>query len=392
LKEAQGLLYLKVSQTAFIQLSEIIFYHLHSLSLDWHLNRKLGEGKYNVRALTHHIGDYLFYFLFSSISEFSFFKISLILVIRSMDRGINACDSIMKFLFLRLVPTMTECTMIIIIFASYFQHFALSVTVFFFVFFYAVLTIVLTLWRRRFRRKLSKRDNDWHSRCTDSLMNFETVKYFTAESYEVEQFSDTVKRYQRENVAVEASVSLLNVLQSLLFQACLFTSLSLTAIDIKGKIDCCVQNGCDALNSTCCATISNCPGMSVGDFVAVLAYVMQLFVPLNFLGGIYQAIIMATVDLSNLLDILALMPEVRDAQDAMPLSTLNTKDPEVAVEFDHVYFHYPAQDSSQGVKNVSFKMKKGTVTAIVGHTGSGEYLQYVLSHGMIFVFFLLPHK
>jgi ABC-type transport system involved in Fe-S cluster assembly fused permease/ATPase subunit len=223
-------------------------------------------------------------------------------------------------------------------------------------------------------------------------MNFETVKYFTAESYEVEQFSDTVKRYQRENVAVEASVSLLNVLQSLLFQACLFTSLSLTAIDIKGKIDCCVQNGCDALNSTCCATISNCPGMSVGDFVAVLAYVMQLFVPLNFLGGIYQAIIMATVDLSNLLDILALMPEVRDAQDAMPLSTLNTKDPEVAVEFDHVYFHYPAQDSSQGVKNVSFKMKKGTVTAIVGHTGSGEYLQYVLSHGMVFVFFLLPHK
>jgi len=160
LKEAQGLLYLKVSQTAFIQLSEIIFYHLHSLSLDWHLNRKLGEGKYNVRALTHHIGDYLFYFVFSSISEFSFFKISLILVIRSMDRGINACDSIMKFLFLRLVQTMTECTMIIIIFASYFQHFALSVTVFFFVFFYAVLTIVLTLWRRRFRRKLSKRDND----------------------------------------------------------------------------------------------------------------------------------------------------------------------------------------------------------------------------------------
>lgn len=290
-----------------------------------------------------------------------------------MDRGINACDSIMKFLFLRLVPTITECIMIIIIFASYFKHFALSVAVFFFVFFYAVMTIVLTLWRRRFRRKLSKRDNDWHSRCTDSLMNYETVKYFTAESYEVAQFSDTVKRYQLENVAVEASVSLLNVLQSLLFQACLFSSLSLTAIDIKGKMDCCIQNGCEAGNSTCCSTISNCPGMNVGDFVAVLAYVMQLFVPLNFLGGIYQAIIMATVDLSNLLDILGLMPEVKDAFDAMPLNTTNTKEPEVAVEFDNVHFHYPAQDSSQGLKNVSFKMKRGTVTAIVGHTGSGEY-------------------
>lgn len=335
LKEAQGLLYLKVSQTAFVQLSEIVFYHLHSLSLDWHLNKKLGE------------------------------------VIRSMDRGISACDSIMKFLFLRLVPTITECIMVVIIFASYFKHFALSVAVFLFVFIYAVLTIVLTLWRRRFRKNLSKSDNDWHGRCTDSLMNFETVKYFTAEKYEMVQFSDTVKRYQRQNVAVEASISLLNVLQSFLFQACLFTSLALSAMDIKCKMDCCVQKGC-AGNSLCCSEIADCPGMAIGDFVSVFSYVIQLFTPLNFLGSIYQTIVMATVDLSNLLAILAVMPEVRDAPDAMKLSAAIPKETDIAVEFENVSFHYPSQDGNQGLKNVSFKMRRGTVTAIVGHTGSGK--------------------
>eukprot|EP00590_Aulacoseira_subarctica_P006594 CAMPEP_0172434788 /NCGR_PEP_ID=MMETSP1064-20121228/70821_1 /TAXON_ID=202472 /ORGANISM="Aulacoseira subarctica , Strain CCAP 1002/5" /LENGTH=331 /DNA_ID=CAMNT_0013183033 /DNA_START=1832 /DNA_END=2827 /DNA_ORIENTATION=- len=112
--------------------------------------------------------------------------------------------------------------------------------------------------------------------------------------------------------------------------------------------------------------------MAIGDFVSVFSYVIQLFTPLNFLGSIYQTIVMATVDLSNLLAILAVMPEVRDAPDAMKLSAAIPKETDIAVEFENVSFHYPSQDGNQGLKNVSFKMRRGTVTAIVGHTGSGK--------------------
>ena len=148
LKEAQSLVYLRVAQAAFVQLSEVSFNHLHSLSLDWHLRKKLGE------------------------------------VIRSMDRGIAACDNLMKYLFLWLVPAIAECLMVTIIFASYFDYFPLAVTVFFFVFAYIVWTILVTLWRKKFRKQVAKSDNDWHDKCTDSLINFETVKYFTAEEFE----------------------------------------------------------------------------------------------------------------------------------------------------------------------------------------------------------------
>ena len=150
-KESQSLVYLKVAQAAFVQLSEVSFRHLHSLSLDWHLRKKLGE------------------------------------VIRSMDRGIAACDILMKFLFLWLLPAIMECILVCVIFAVYFDYFPLSVSVFFFVFAYMIWTIVLTLWRKKFRKQVAKSDNDWHDKCTDSLINFETVKYFTAEEYEIKR-------------------------------------------------------------------------------------------------------------------------------------------------------------------------------------------------------------
>jgi len=147
-KECQSLVYLYVGQAAFVQLSEESFQHLHSLSLDWHLIKKLGE------------------------------------VIRCMDRGIAACDMLMKYLFLYMIPAIFECVMVTIIFATYFDDFSLAVAVFFFVFAYVVLTILLTLWRKKFQKKKAKTDNDWHDKCTDSLINYETVKFFTAEEYE----------------------------------------------------------------------------------------------------------------------------------------------------------------------------------------------------------------
>lgn len=134
LKEGQSLVYLKVAQAAFVQLAEAAFGHLHSLSLDWHLRKKLGE------------------------------------VLRSMDRGIAACDTLMKYLFLWLVPAIAECLVVCIIFATYFQYLPLALTVFYFVFLYVVWTILLTLWRKKFRKALVQSDNEYHDIFTDSMV------------------------------------------------------------------------------------------------------------------------------------------------------------------------------------------------------------------------------
>jgi hypothetical protein len=141
---------------------------------------------------------------------------------------------------------------------------------------------------------------------------------------------------------------------------------------IKQRIDCCIDHGCDSGVSDCCQAITSktCPGMYVGDFVAVLTYTIQLFQPLNFLGSVYNAVVMAMIDLTNLSELLAQSPDVTDAPDAVPLPRSNPEDEDVVVEFDNVYFHYPTQPSTKGLKGVSFKMKRGTTTAIVGPTGT----------------------
>lgn len=227
LKEGQSLIYLKVAQAAFVQLSEKAFGHLHSLSLDWHLRKKLGE------------------------------------VLRSMDRGIAACDILMKYLFLWLIPAIAECLVVCIIFATYFKYLPLGVAVFYFVFAYIVWTILLTVWRKKFRKAMVQHDNEWHDRFTDSLINFETVKFFTADQYEMKRFAEAVSRYQAGSVHVQGSLAFLNITQQVLLKICLAMALSLSAIGIQQRIDCCVQTvGCDSGVSECCQNISQvvCPG------------------------------------------------------------------------------------------------------------------------------------
>lgn len=338
LKECQSLVYLKVAQAAFIQLSEVAFFHLHSLSLDWHLRKKLGE------------------------------------VIRSMDRGILACDILMKYLFLWMIPAIAECLLVCIIFATYFDYLPLALVIFTFVFVYMTWTVVVTLWRKKFRKDVAKSDNDWHDKCTDSLINFETVKYFTAEKYEIERFSDSIKEFQTSTVNVQASLSFLNISQALLMQTCLAAALVLSTYGIKLRFDCCLDNGCvqDGLISCCSDKGDVCGGLEVGDFVTVLTYTLNLFGPLNFLGSVYNAIVMAMVDLRNLSELLAEEPDLQDAPDATILPEKNASDADVAVEFDNVSFRYPTQGDGQGLSGVSFKMMRGTTTAIVGQTGAGK--------------------
>ena len=110
--------------------------------------------------------------------------------------------------------------------------------------------------------------------------------------------------------------------------------------------------------------------MEIGDFVAVLQYTINLFTPLNFLGSVYNAIVMAVVDLTNLSELLAETADVKDVKDALDMPGSNESDPDTVVEFDSVKFHYPTQPEDRGLKGVSFKMKKGTTTAVVGSTGA----------------------
>jgi len=337
-KECQSLIYLKVAQAAFVQLSEVSFYHLHSLSFDWHLKKKLGE------------------------------------TIRSMDRGIIACDSLMKYLFLWMVPAVVESILVCVIFGAYFDYLPLALTIFVFVFVYMAWTIMVTLWRKKFHKKVAKSDNEWHDISTDSLINFETVKYFTAEKYEIERFSASVANYQSSSVHVQASLGFLNVTQALLMQTCLATALSLAAYGVKKRYSCCLDNGCEMDSLIiCCADVgATCGGMDIGDFVAVLTYALNLFGPLNYLGSVYNAVVTALVDLRNLSELLAEEPDLKDAPDALIAPKSNVTEPEVAVEFDNVVFHYPTQTESSGLKGVSFKMMRGTTTAIVGSTGAGK--------------------
>ncbi|VEU36604.1 unnamed protein product [Pseudo-nitzschia multistriata] len=337
-KEGQSLIYLRVAQAGFVQLSETTFVHLHRLSLDWHLRKKLGE------------------------------------VMRSMDRGIAACDTLMKYLFLWLVPALAECIIVCVMFATYYSYAPLSIVVFYSVWIYIVWTIILTLQRKKFRKAVVRSDNEWHDRATDSLVNFETVKHFTGEEYERQRFGESIARYQAGSVNVQATLSFLNITQKFILQVCLAASLSLAALGIKQRSDCCIDQGCDSGVSGCCQAIDHdtCPGMEVGDFVAVLTFTMQLFQPLNFLGSVYNAIVMAIVDLTNLSQLLAQDPDIKDNPDAMILPLSNETEEDVAVEFDNVYFHYPTQPESKGLKGISFKMKRGTTTAIVGPTGAGK--------------------
>lgn len=205
------------------------------------------------------------------------------------------------------------------------------------------------------------------------MVNFETVKHFTSEDFELKRFRNAVSRYQVGSVHVQGSLSVLNVSQKLLFQTCMASSLALAVWGIEQRGTCCTETvGCESSISDCCRNVPNnvCPGMQVGDFVTVLTYLVNLFAPLDFLGTVYNAVVMAMVDLGNLSELLAENPDVVDAQGAVDLPRTNVHNPETAIEFDNVHFHYPTQPRHNGLRGLSFTMKQGSTTAIVGPTGT----------------------
>ena len=179
-KEAQSIVFLKVKQQAYIQLAETTFAHLHELSLNWHLTKKTGN------------------------------------VIRSMDRGTEAASQLVSNVFLFLGPAILECIAVCIIFFTHFNSVPLGVLIITAVFIYCINTVLVTTWRKKFREATNKHDNDFHEKATDSIINFETVKYFTMEKFEVTRFKSAVSNYQQYMVSTQLAGSVLNASQALI--------------------------------------------------------------------------------------------------------------------------------------------------------------------------------
>jgi len=311
LKELQSLVYIRVQQAAYVEIADRTFGHLHSMSLDWHLRKKMGN------------------------------------VIRSMDRGITAAQQTMQYVCLYLVPTLVEAVVVNLIFAIHFKNVRLAVFVFLNLYAYCYATVKVTLWRKNFRTATTKHDNELHDRLTDSLVNFETVKYFTAEDYERREYSSLVQKFQKYSMATQASLSVLNVLQQLIINFALAGGMLLATSRVLQ------EHG------------------AVGDVVAVSQYIMNMFTPLSFLGTIYNMVVNALVDMHSFTQLLAEKAEVQDHPGAPDLDV--TPRPGVPmVEFKSVSFRYARQPLARSIQDISFRMPRGGTTALVGTTGAGK--------------------
>ena len=304
LNELRDALFARVAQHAVRALALKVFEHLHSLSIRFHLSRKTG-------ALN-----------------------------RFIDRGTNSVRFLLSFVAFNVVPTIIELLLVGgILWALFgFIYTAITVTT---IALYVWLTFVITTWRTRIRREMNDAENDIGSRTVDSLLNFETVRYFNNETHEVARLDEALADYETAAVRTRESLSLLNVAQAGVVTAGVTLMLVLAAFDIR--------NG----------------DMTVGDFVVVNTYLLQVAIPLNILGTVYREIRQAMVDMENLFSLVDEQTEVADATHAQPLRHQGG-----AIEFRQVSFGYESERTI--LHNMSFSIAPGTTTAIVGPTGSGK--------------------
>ena len=297
-------LFARVAQHAVRTLARQVFDHLHALSIRFHLSRKTG-------ALN-----------------------------RFIDRGTNSVQFLLSFVAFNIAPTVIEVLLVGAILWALFG-FAYTLVTLITIVAYVWLTFVITTWRTRIRRQMNEAENDIGTRTVDSLLNFETVRYFNNERHEVTRLDEALAQYERAAIRTRESLSLLNVGQAAVITVGVTAMLILAAFDIRDG------------------------AMTVGDFVVVNTYLMQLAIPLNMLGTVYREIRQALVDMENLFALIDEQPDVADSPHAEPLRVGNG-----AIAFHNVVFGYETDRTI--LKDVSFSVAPGTTTAIVGPTGSGK--------------------
>ena len=303
-QQGRDALFAAVAMNAVRRLAMEVFVHLHNLSLRFHLERKTG-------GLT-----------------------------RVLERGRAAIETIVRTSMLTAVPTAVEFALIIGAFLITFDWRYVAVLVATIVL-YLIYTTVATNWRISIRRSMNDSDTDANTKAIDSLLNFETVKYFGAEAREAARYDKSMAKFERLSVRTYVSLAVLNAGQAVIFTA-----------GMVGVLLMCVAGVRSGRNT-------------VGDFALLNVMMIQLYQPLNFMGMVYREIKQAIVDIGAMFDILGQSPEIKDEPGARELVVR-----EGAVKFENVVFAYDA--ARPILKGVSFEAKAGTTIAIVGPSGAGK--------------------
>ena len=301
--EMRDAFFSKVSQYAIRDVALTIFKHLHSLSLQFHLTRQTGG------------------------------------LSRYIDRGTKGIEFLLRYVLFNVVPTFIEIFLVtFILFFLYGYLFALitfvTITI------YVVLTFAITQWRIKFRRDMNAADNSISTKMVDSLINFETVKYFNNERHEFKRLDESLEKYEFAANKSRYSLSLLNIAQTFVIMSGITIMLILTTFGIR--------NG----------------AISVGGFVVINAYMLQLYQPLNFLGTVYREIRQALIDMENMFK---LLDEKSNITNDGEVVLVNNK---TDIEFRNVKFGY--EERRVIIKGISFKVPNGKKVAIVGPTGAGK--------------------
>jgi ATP-binding cassette, subfamily B, heavy metal transporter len=294
----------KVVQNTVRHAALDVFNHLHGLSLRFHLSRQTG-------GLT-----------------------------RDVERGTRGISTLISFVFFSIFPTLVEIAMVSAILFTQYDWVFVAITVITLTA-YIIFSIAVTEWRTGFRRSMNELDSKANTRAIDSLLNYETVKYFNNEKYEATRYDESLQRWEKAAVKSQTSLSMLNLGQSIII------ALGVTAMMWRAVLG--VTNGT----------------MTVGDLVLVNAFMIQLYMPLNFLGVMYREIKQALADLERMFTLQKEHTEVPDRADAKAFSA-----PQVAVKFDNVKFSYEADRVI--LKGVSFDVPAGHTVAVVGASGSGK--------------------
>ena len=302
--EFRDAIFAKVAQRAIREAGLKTFRHLHKLSMRFHLDRQTGG------------------------------------LSRAVERGTKGIDFLLNFMLFSVLPTLLEILLVCAIMWGLFNIWYALVTLGT-VGTYICWTIAVTEWRLKYRRQMNKMDGEASTKAIDSLLNYETVKYFGNEDHEAQRFDDALRSYEESAVKSKVSLSMLNVGQGAVI------SIGMTALMIMAGFG--VQNGT----------------MTLGDFVLVNSYLIQLFLPLNFLGFVYREIKQSLTDMDDMFSLLQRETEIEDRSDA---PTLKLTDGEVT--FENVSFHY--QPERPILKDISLTVKPGQTVAIVGPSGAGK--------------------
>ncbi|XP_075977677.1 ABC transporter ATP-binding protein/permease Hmt-1 isoform X2 [Anticarsia gemmatalis] len=305
LNNLRSFLWIKVQQYTTRELQLELFKHLHGLPLWWHLSRKTGE------------------------------------VLRVMDRGTDSIDNLLSYILFSITPTLVDIVVAVVYFVTQFNAW-FGLIVFATMVLYIIATIVVTEWRTKFQRRMNLADNDQKARSVDSLLNYETVKYYGAESYEVMAYRDAIVNYQKEEFKSLLTLNMLNTLQNIV-----------------------ICSGLLAGSLLCVSMVVRTSELTVGDYVLFASYIVQLYVPLNWFGTYYRAIQKNFVDMENMFDLMRVESNVCDAIGAPDLLVRRG-----AVEFKHVSFGYGPERLV--LNNISFKVPPGSTVALVGPSGAGK--------------------